>query len=66
LLLPGWNNRRSLDCQRPVQARLVIGAGGIFVRGPIAGANARHEVSVAAQEIEFEMSESQRDQFYPG
>jgi len=30
--------------------------------GPIAGANARHEVSVAAQEIEFEMSERQRDQ----
>jgi geranylgeranyl reductase family protein len=44
-------------------ARLVIGAGGHFC--PVArlrGANARHEVSVAAQEIEFEMSETQRDQ----
>jgi len=41
----------------------VIGAGGHFC--PVArfrGANARHEVSVAAQEIEFEMSETQRDQ----
>jgi geranylgeranyl reductase family protein len=45
------------------KARLVIGAGGHFC--PVArfrGANARHEVSVAAQEIEFEMSETQRDQ----
>jgi geranylgeranyl reductase family protein len=44
------------------KARLVIGAGGHFC--PVArlrGANARHEVSVAAQEIEFEMSETQRD-----
>ena len=31
-------------------------------RRPIAGANARNEVSVAAQEIEFEISETQRDQ----
>ena len=41
----------------------MIGAGGHFC--PVArlrGANARHEVSVAAQEIEFEMSETQRDQ----
>src|SRR5947209_11846304 len=45
------------------KTRLVIGAGGHFC--PVArlrGANARHEVSVAAQEIEFEMSETQRDQ----
>ncbi len=45
------------------KARLVIGAGGHFC--PVArlrGANARHEVGVAAQEIEFEMSETQRDQ----
>src|SRR2546430_10859815 len=45
------------------KARLVIGAGGHFC--PVArlrGANARHEVSVAAQEIEFQMSETQRDQ----
>jgi len=45
------------------EARLVIGAGGHFC--PVArlrGANARHEVSVAAQEIEFEMSETQRNQ----
>jgi geranylgeranyl reductase family protein len=44
-------------------ARLVIGAGGHFC--PVArlrGANARHEVSVAAQEMEFEMSETQREQ----
>jgi hypothetical protein len=42
---------------------LVIGAGGHFC--PVArlrGANARHEVSVAAQEMEFEMSETQREQ----
>ncbi len=42
------------------RTRLVVGAGGHFC--PIAryrGANARSEVSVAAQEIEFEMSESQ-------
>jgi len=45
------------------KTRLVIGAGGHFC--PVArlrGANARHEVSVAAQEIEFEMTETQRDQ----
>ncbi|HEX8836224.1 MAG TPA: hypothetical protein VF748_04750, partial [Candidatus Acidoferrum sp.] len=45
------------------RARLVIGAGGHFC--PVArlrGANARQEVSVAAQEMEFEMSETQRDQ----
>jgi menaquinone-9 beta-reductase len=45
------------------KARLVIGAGGHFC--PVArlrGANARQEVSVAAQEMEFEMSETQRDQ----
>jgi geranylgeranyl reductase family protein len=45
------------------KARHVIGAGGHFC--PVArlrGANARHEVGVAAQEIEFEMSETQRDQ----
>ena len=45
------------------RARLVIGAGGHFC--PVArlrGANARQEVSVAAQEMEFEMSEAQRDQ----
>jgi menaquinone-9 beta-reductase len=45
------------------KARLVIGAGGHFC--PVArlrGANARQEVSVAAQEIEFEMSEPQRVQ----
>jgi geranylgeranyl reductase family protein len=42
------------------KARLVIGAGGHFC--PVArlrGASARHEVSVAAQEIEFEMTERQ-------
>jgi flavin-dependent dehydrogenase len=41
----------------------VIGAGGHFC--PVArlrGAKTRHEASVAAQEIEFEMSETQRDQ----
>jgi menaquinone-9 beta-reductase len=45
------------------KARLVIGAGGHFC--PVArlrGANARHEISVAAQEMEFEMSGAQRDQ----
>jgi menaquinone-9 beta-reductase len=45
------------------KARLVIGAGGHFC--PVArlrGANARQEVSVAAQEMEFEMSETQRHQ----
>lgn len=45
------------------RARLVIGAGGHFC--PVArlrGGNARQEVSVAAQEMEFEMSEAQRDQ----
>jgi menaquinone-9 beta-reductase len=43
------------------RAALVIGAGGHFC--PVAryrGVNARNEVSVAAQEIEFEMSESQQ------
>jgi flavin-dependent dehydrogenase len=45
------------------KARLVVGAGGHFC--PVArlrGANARQEASVAAQEIEFEMSETQREQ----
>jgi menaquinone-9 beta-reductase len=45
------------------KARLVIGAGGHFC--PVArlrGANARQEVSIAAQEMEFEMSEAERDQ----
>ncbi|HEX4545081.1 MAG TPA: NAD(P)/FAD-dependent oxidoreductase [Candidatus Acidoferrum sp.] len=45
------------------RAGLVVGAGGHFC--PVAryrGANARNEVSVAAQEIEFEMSESQQNQ----
>jgi menaquinone-9 beta-reductase len=45
------------------RAGLVVGAGGHFC--PVAryrGANARKEVSVAAQEIEFEMSESQQNQ----
>jgi geranylgeranyl reductase family protein len=45
------------------KARLMIGAGGHFC--PVArlrGANARHEVSVAAQELEFEMTETQSDQ----
>jgi geranylgeranyl reductase family protein len=45
------------------KARLVIGAGGHFC--PVArlrGANARHEISVVAQEIEFQMTESQCDQ----
>ena len=44
-------------------ARLVVGAGGHFC--PVArfrGASARQEISVAAQELEFEMSQSQRDQ----
>jgi geranylgeranyl reductase family protein len=48
---------------RQFKARLVIGAGGHFC--PVArlrGASARQEVSVAAQETEFEMSETQRDQ----
>ena len=43
-----------------IQARLVIGAGGHFC--PVArvrGANARAEVGVAAQEIEFEMTAKQ-------
>jgi flavin-dependent dehydrogenase len=42
-------------------ARIVVGAGGHFC--PVArnrGANARAEVAVAAQEMEFAMSESQR------
>lgn len=46
-----------------VRARLVVGAGGHFC--PVAryrGANARNEISVAAQEIEFQMSESQSKQ----
>jgi geranylgeranyl reductase family protein len=45
------------------RARIVIGAGGHFC--PVArmrGANTRNEVSVVAQEIEFEMSEVQRDE----
>jgi geranylgeranyl reductase family protein len=44
------------------RAGLVVGAGGHFC--PVAryrGANARNEVSVAAQEIEFELTESQQD-----
>lgn len=44
------------------KTRLVVGAGGHFC--PVAryrGANARNEVSVAAQEVEFEMSESQQN-----
>jgi geranylgeranyl reductase family protein len=43
-----------------ITARVVIGAGGHFC--PVArlrGANARAEVAVAAQEIEFEMTEQQ-------
>ena len=43
-----------------IQARLVIGAGGHFC--PVArlrGANARAEVAVAAQELEFEMTAEQ-------
>ena len=46
-----------------LQARLVIGAGGHFC--PVArfrGANARNEISVAAQETEFQMSETQSKQ----
>jgi menaquinone-9 beta-reductase len=45
-----------------IRANLVIGAGGHFC--PVArlrGANARAEVAVAAQEIEFEMTESQAE-----
>jgi flavin-dependent dehydrogenase len=45
------------------RAGLVVGAGGHFC--PVAryrGANARNEISVAAQETEFEMSESQSKQ----
>ncbi len=45
------------------RTRLVVGAGGHFC--PVArfrGAKARNEVSVAAQEIEFQMSESQSKQ----
>jgi flavin-dependent dehydrogenase len=44
-----------------IQARLLIGAGGHFC--PVArhlGANARKEVAVAAQEVEFEMSPVQQ------
>jgi geranylgeranyl reductase family protein len=44
-----------------IEARLVIGAGGHFC--PVArwlGADARKEVAVAAQEIEFEMTPAQR------
>ena len=43
-----------------IKARLIIGAGGHFC--PVArwlGANAREEVAVAAQELEFEMSPDQ-------
>ena len=45
------------------RTRLVVGAGGHFC--PVArfrGAKARNEVSVAAQEIEFQMSENQGKQ----
>jgi geranylgeranyl reductase family protein len=45
-----------------IQTRLVVGAGGHFC--PVArflGADARREVAVAAQEVEFEMSPRQRD-----
>jgi geranylgeranyl reductase family protein len=45
------------------RARLVVGAGGHFC--PVAryrGANARNEISVVAQETEFQMSESQSKQ----
>jgi geranylgeranyl reductase family protein len=45
------------------RARLVVGAGGHFC--PVAryrGANARNEISVATQETEFQMSESQSKQ----
>lgn len=44
-----------------LRARLIVGAGGHFC--PVArslGADARQEVAVAAQELEFEMSASQR------
>jgi geranylgeranyl reductase family protein len=45
-----------------IRAKVVIGAGGHFC--PVArhlGADARKEVAVAAQEIEFEMTPAQRD-----
>ena len=45
-----------------IQARVVVGAGGHFC--PVArflGADARQEVAVAAQEVEFEMNSQQRD-----
>jgi menaquinone-9 beta-reductase len=45
-----------------IRARIIVGAGGHFC--PVArwlGANAREEVAVAAQEIEFEMTPAQRD-----
>lgn len=45
------------------QAPLVVGAGGHFC--PVArfrGASARQEISVVAQELEFEMSQNQCDQ----
>ena len=45
-----------------IQARLIVGAGGHFC--PVArflGADARQEVAVAAQEVEFEMNPRQRD-----
>jgi geranylgeranyl reductase family protein len=45
-----------------IKARLIVGAGGHFC--PVArwlGANARDEVAVAAQELEFEMTPGQQD-----
>lgn len=45
------------------KTRLVVGAGGHFC--PVArlrGANARTEISIAAQEIEFEMTDRQEEQ----
>lgn len=45
-----------------IQARVIVGAGGHFC--PVArflGADARQEVAVAAQEVEFEMTPQQRD-----
>jgi geranylgeranyl reductase family protein len=45
-----------------IKARIVVGAGGHFC--PVArflGANARAESAVAAQEVEFEMTPSQRE-----
>ena len=45
-----------------IQARVIVGAGGHFC--PVArflGADARQELAVAAQEVEFEMTPPQRD-----